>query len=412
VRVAFLLQDIQLSGGVGVVVEHASQLVRHHGFDARLVLTRPQEQPQWAYRGLEHVPVMTLEEAQRETFDIAVATWWETTSVLFSLDAARYVYFIQLLEDSTYAPDSPARLAASMTTALPVRFITEARWIADTVERLQPGNRALYVRNGIPKDVFVSPPRVAPAPASEPLRIVIEGSQDLPHKGVGDALAATALMRGPRHVTLVTPHPHDGGLAGVDTVLSGLSHPEMARLLAGQHTMLKLTRVEGMYGPPLEAFHMGATVVTTRVTGFDEYIRHGWNGLTVGWDDPHGTARALDLLARDRRLLHGLRHNALQTAHGWPSWEQSSALMALAMRTVRREPPPSPRSAGLRLASDFASERAEHQRYQHHLEIYEATLEGLTSQKAWQWSIKARRYYHRARAPVGRLRRKLQERDF
>jgi hypothetical protein len=86
--------------------------------------------------------------------------------------------------------------------------------------------------------------------------------------------------------------------------------------------------------------------------------------------------------------------------------------MALALRTLRREPPPSPRSAGARLASDFASERAEHQRYHHHLELYEARLDELYSQKAWQWSVKARGYYYRARRPLGRLRRKLQERDF
>jgi hypothetical protein len=32
--------------------------------------------------------------------------------------------------------------------------------------------------------------------------------------------------------------------------------------------------------------------------------------------------------------------------------------------------------------------------------------------KGWQWSVKARGYYYRARRPLGRLRRKLQERDF
>ncbi len=51
-RVAFLLQDLQLSGGVGVIVEHAAQLRRHHGIDARLVLARPQTHPDWAYRAL------------------------------------------------------------------------------------------------------------------------------------------------------------------------------------------------------------------------------------------------------------------------------------------------------------------------------------------------------------------------
>ena len=97
----------------------------------------------------------------------------------------------------------------------------------------------------------------------------------------------------------------------------------MARLYAETDVVLKLSRVEGMFGPPLEGFHRGATCVVTPVTGHDEYVEHGWNGLVVDWDDPRGTARMLDLLARDRALLHFLRTNALATARGWPSWEQS-----------------------------------------------------------------------------------------
>ena len=45
---------------------------------------------------------------------------------------------------------------------------------------------------------------------------------------------------------------------------------------------------------------MGATCVTTAVTGHDEYVEHGRNALVVDWDDLRGTARQLDLLARDR----------------------------------------------------------------------------------------------------------------
>jgi glycosyltransferase involved in cell wall biosynthesis len=409
VRVAFLLQDIQLSGGVGVVVEHASQLNRHHGFDARIVLTRPQEDAHWAYRGLRDVPVMTLDEARAERFDVAAATWWETASVLFQLRAERYVYFLQLLEDSTYAPDEPERLAAALTTSLPVRFVTEARWIADTVAHLQPGNRALYVRNGIAKDVFRSPPRPRPAAAGEPLRIVIEGSRHLPHKGVDDALAAVRLMREPHDVTLVTPHRGDAALDGVDRWVSGLSHAQMAELLSERHVMLKLSRVEGMYGPPLEAFHMGATCVTTPVTGFDEYVDHGWNGVVVGWDDAHGTARALDLLARDRVRLALMRDNALATARAWPSWEQSSRFMALALRAIHREPPPEPRAAGVRLTSDFASVLSESQRAARAIGIQRAIVEDIKAQKTWQWALAIRRAYHRARAPLGRARHALRQ---
>ncbi|MEA2273497.1 MAG: hypothetical protein QOI98_2205, partial [Solirubrobacteraceae bacterium] len=295
-RVAFLVQDLQLSGGVGVVVEHASQLNRHHGFDCRLVLTREADREPWGYRGLAEVGVLSLTEAEQEVFDVAVATWWETCFSLFGLEARRYAYFLQLLEDSTYPLDTPKqmrvpapeRMSAAMTTALPLRFITEARWIAETVEALQPGNKALYVPNGIAKDVFASPDAVAPRTQGEPLRIVVEGSRELPHKGVDEALTAVRLMSEPHHLTLVSPDSSGNGLESVDEVVSRLSHHEMAELLARSHVMVKLSRVEGMYGPPLEAFHMGATVVTTPVTGFDEFIRHGVNGMVVGWDDPHG----------------------------------------------------------------------------------------------------------------------------
>jgi hypothetical protein len=97
-----------------------------------------------------------------------------------------------------------------------------------------------------------------------------------------------------------------------------------------------------MYGPPLEAFHSGATCVTTPVTGHEEYISHGFNGVVVDWDDEKGMGRSLDLLARNRRYLHFLRSNALFTARGWPSWEQSGELMAAVLRRVHRDPPPNP----------------------------------------------------------------------
>jgi hypothetical protein len=95
--------------------------------------------------------------------------------------------------------------------------------------------------------------------------------------------------------------------------------------------------------------------VTTPVTGHDEYVEHGWNGLVVDWDDTRGTARALDLLARDRRLLHELRHNALLTARAWPSWEQQGAVMAAALRAIHRAPRPSSIAASAAMLTDLRS---------------------------------------------------------
>ena len=353
-RVAFLLKDVQLSGGVHVVVRHAVQLQRRHGMQVVLVRTAEQDVADWTYPGLDELRIAHLDEVRDERFDVAVSTWWETAMDLLRLDAARHVSFVQLLEDSHYPEGLPERLGFGLTLALPVRFVTEARWIADTLERLQPGAEVLYVRNGIPKDQF--PVLDAVAPATEgPLRILVEGNLTLERKGVPHALQAVRAMREAHHVTLVSGERGGGLPPGVDEQLSGLSFDGMAEAYRRSHVLLKLSRAEGMYGPPLEGFHCGCTVVTTPVTGHDEYVEHLANGLVVDWDDPAGTARALDLLARDRRLLHRLRTGALATARTWPSWEQSSTLFAAALRAIAAAPPPDPTPAGRRMAADIGT---------------------------------------------------------
>jgi len=339
VRIAFLLHDLQLSGGVGVVVRHARELVERHGHDVTLVLTHEQEQEPWEFDGLARLHVEGLAQARAQRFDIAIATWWETTYSLFELPADRYATFIQSLEDRFYPPGVPERSSAALTQGLPIAFVTEARWIRDTLAELHPEAPCLFVRNGIDKQLYASPERLD-VRDGEPLRIVVEGNPDVWFKGVPAALRSVGNMREARHLTLVTGAPETIDDDTPDAIVGPLSQQEMARLYAESDVVLKLSRVEGMYGPPLEGFHMGATCVTTPVTGHEEYVEHGWNGLVVDWDDEHGTGRALDLLARDRRLLHFLRTNALETARSWPSWEQAGTFMAAALSAIHRAPAP------------------------------------------------------------------------
>jgi glycosyltransferase involved in cell wall biosynthesis len=341
VKLAFLLHDLQLSGGVGVAVQHARELATRHGHDVTLVLTHEQTQEPWEFEGLAHLHVEGLAEARAQRFDVAISTWWETTFSLFELQADRYASFVQSLEDRFYPYGAPERNLSALTQGLPVAVVTEARWIADTLTQLRPQTPCRFVRNGIDKQVFASPAQLD-VRTDGPLRIVVEGNPGVWFKGVREAVRAVAHMREPRHLTVVTTNPaqleEDAGVA--DAIVGPLTQREMAQLYADSDVVLKLSRVEGMYGPPLEGFHMGATCVTTPVTGHDEYVEHGWNALVVEWDDPRGTARQLDLLARDRRLLHFLRTNALATARSWPSWEQAGGFMAAALAAIRRAPAP------------------------------------------------------------------------
>jgi O-antigen biosynthesis protein len=203
-------------------------------------------------------------------------------------------------------------------------------------------------------------------------------------------VAAIGEMNEPHELTVVAGN-RDGLVAnGADRVVGPLTQRELAALYAESDVLVKLSRVEGMYGPPLEAFHMGATCVTTEVTGHEEYVEHGVNALVCDWDDPRGTARQLDLLARDRVLLHKLRLGALDTARTWPTWEQAGEFMAGALHAIRRAPQPDPTAA---LAGLMADVRAgiEEQRYlvadrnalMRKLERYER-LPGIRTVLAWR----------------------------
>jgi O-antigen biosynthesis protein len=349
VKVCFTVNDVSLSGGVGVILEHAHHLVEDHGFEVALAL-REGVGSRWRYRRLGGLRVTTARELTDERFDVAVATWWRTAYDLFDIDADRYAYFVQSMEDRFY-PDAVDRVQAAVTHDLPVTFITEAGWIADTLRELRPDARCFYVRNGVAKDIFSPVAEIQPR-SQGPLRILIEGPADVWFKGVPEGVAATREMTRPAVVTLVTPIARNEDTPVVDRVVGPLSHEEMAALYSETDVVLKLSRVEGMFGPPLEGFHKGATCVVTPVTGHEEFVTHGWNGLVTAWDDVRGTARLLDLLAEDRRLLHFLQSNALKTAEAWPSWRQSATFMALALNTIRQNPVPVWTRGGSQLLRD------------------------------------------------------------
>lgn len=340
-KVCFLLPDLQLSGGVGVVLRHAWHIQRADPeLEITILLTNHDARPA-PYGILSELSVVHIEDLPgEERFDVAVATWWQTAYRLFEVPAERYGYFVQSLEDRFYLGNDPVeRGAVALTYDMPVSFITEARWIQDFLAALRPDAECHYVRNGIDKSVYTPLERIEPQGDDEPLRVLVEGNPDHWLKAVPDALAALERTERPMRTTLVSPRKLNGD-HHVDRAIGPLSEQELAAEYADSDVVLKLSRVEGMFAPPLEGFHKGATCVVTPVTGHEEYIVHGHNGIVCDFDDVAGVARWLDLLEADREYLDRLRGNALETARTWPSWEEAAREMAEALRAIARTEPP------------------------------------------------------------------------
>ncbi len=399
--VCFILGELGPSGGAGAVVRHARGLAEDHGWDVSLALW-PGASAAVAPPG---VRIVTTDDARLLAYDVAVATWWRTAYDLFATPARRHAYFVQQFEERTYLPGDVERFGAIATHDLPVAFLTEAGWIAEELAELRPEAPCFHVPNGIDKQRF-APAQSAPA-AVGPLRVLVEGSPGLWFKGIQDAAAAVELTREPVVATLVTPERVDPDTcARFDRVAGPLDHAAMADAYREADVLLKLSRVEGVFTPPLEAFHCGVPCVVWPVTGHDEYVRHCVNGAVVDFDDLIGTAGWLDLLARDRGLLGRLAGGALETATAWPTWRQSTSAFASALSEVASAPSPAGGTALLLADLDFAMEqqRTGLRRERERAELARQELAGASSALAAIEGSSSWRYTAPLRSASRRLR--------
>jgi O-antigen biosynthesis protein len=349
VKVCFLVQELLRSGGVQVILGHANRLARaHRGIEPEIVVIdagapRLVDSPD--------VPVWTLEEVDGTSYDLAIATWWETATFLDRIQADRHAAFVQSLEQRFYLPEEWFdKLAALAVYALPVDFIAVSGWMRDLLSELRPDVRCFHVPNGIDKRVFSARDRER---RDGPLRVLVEGQRSLWFKGVEDAERAVRGMHEPAELIHVSLSPDDLSGLEFDRALSELSPGEMADVYANADVLLKLSRVEGLGLPPLEAFHLGVPCVVTPFTGHDEFVVHEENGIVVGFDDVEGTTAWLDLLAADRDFLARLSEGALATAKRWPDEETSTRMFATALEELVAGPRPRAEAALPRLLNEL-----------------------------------------------------------
>ncbi|MGI9051851.1 MAG: glycosyltransferase family 4 protein [Ilumatobacteraceae bacterium] len=337
-RVVFILGSTNVGGGTYVVLEHAQWLL-DQGWDVIVAAMYHDAGTRW-HPALDRVEVVSLEEAERAEFDVAIATWWPTAYELPRVRARHYVYLVQSVEARFYGEEEQGKWAtalAELTYTFGLTVITIAEWI-QLYLAMRHRVPALLVRNGIRKDVYNPMGPAVSARQSGRLRVLVEGPVDVPMKRVASAIAL-ARAGGADEVWLMTGAPPGDG-AGADRVFERVSVESTPTLYRSCDVLVKLSQVEGMYGPPLEMFHCGGTVVTYDVTGHEEYVDHGKNGLVVPMNDEQGVVDAIRSLKRDPALLSRLRGGALATAATWPDWLESSSHFGRLIASIAALPGP------------------------------------------------------------------------
>ena len=311
--VVYVLPGTGLSGGVTVVVEHARRL-RARGIPVALAILDQSVPATLDWIQASHqIPIIHADDLVGVP-DVLVATGWSTAYWVATRAARRRIYFVQSNETRFYGMRSLQRRAAARSYRLPLEYVTIADWLCEWLTA-SFGQRPTKIPVAI-GDGFLQPGSSL-APRGARPRILLEGAIDLPFKGMEDAFRAVDGVDA--EVWCVSssgrPKPH----WRCDRFFEQVPYEQMPAIYRSCDILLKMSRVEGVFLPPLEMMACGGVCVVARVTGMAEYIRAGENALVVEPSDVGGAREAINRLLGDRALHTKLVEAGRETAATW-SW--------------------------------------------------------------------------------------------
>ncbi len=336
-KIAILLGGVDISGGINVIFQHAIHLAEK-GWKISFITNNNVKagdikwHPIYEYikaNNKNNIRWYTFNELDHVKFDIAIATWWRTFFNLWKVNASYYLYFVQSIESRFYPLDEIAlRSIVEATYELEIGYITECNWISRYLLDIY-NHHVPVVLNGIDKSLFNETGDRIVERDEEKIRVLLEGPIDIPFKNVPNTINLVS-HSSIDDVWLLTPSRVEE-VKGVNRVFSKIPLQCTPTVYRSCDVLIKLSYVEGMFGPPLEMFHCGGTCIVYDVTGHDEYVKHSENGIVVKTNDEEKVISYLNELKTNRSLLNRLQQNALNTAKDWPDWKTSNDIFESAI---------------------------------------------------------------------------------
>ncbi len=186
-RIAYLLEDTEMAGGIRVAVAHADELTAR-GHDAVLVtkggpLTWRRSRARWQH-------VESFERFDPAAFDFVIATFWKTIEPAFHIAGAKTIHFCQGYEGSftAYAHLKPQ---IDAVYRIPIPKITVSPHLVDICRRFH--DDATYVGQIVDEEFYQSHEERDGTP-----RVLLVGPMQADFKGIeiGYAAAQHARDRG------------------------------------------------------------------------------------------------------------------------------------------------------------------------------------------------------------------------
>ena len=312
-KIGYIVPNCSVSGGMAVICQHGNRLLSR-GHSVVFLATDDIRPMDWFPN--QRVPIHDAATWSGD-LDVVVATAWGTAFWLPRIRAKAKCYFVQSDETRFHPEGSRWQHLTTLTYYFGVNYLTEAVWIRKWLKD-NFGHDAELVPNGLDPDIFC--PADPLEPKGKKPRILLEGAIGLPYKGMQEAFKAVQNIDA--EVWCVSSYGTPQPEWKCDRFFEHVPMQDMRKIYSSCDILLKLSRVEGFFGPPMEMMACGGAVVVGRVTGYDEYIVEGQNALVVDALDIKAAERAVQSLIDAPQLRARLIAAGGQTALEW-GWDKS-----------------------------------------------------------------------------------------
>lgn len=328
-KIAYIIPTTGVGGGLAVIIQHANRLIER-GYDVFLISEDCKSEINWMNCNAQVVPMNSPNKYYFENIDLLIATGWSTVQYLEKFDSQRKLYFCQSDERRFFEKYQKSLIKqVEETYKKPYEFFTEAvwiqRWLKDEFKK-----EAYYVPNGLDTEIFHNTKPLEKKGKKK--RILLEGPISLWFKGMTDAYYSVKDLD--CEIWIVSGKGEPPTYWRYDRFFESVPINEMKKIYSSCDILLKLSRVEGFFGPPLEAMACGCIPVVSKVSGYDEYIVNEYNALVVDTGDTKMAENAIKRLIESKELREVLKSNGKKTVGEW-DWNRSIDLLE---KVIRKEP--------------------------------------------------------------------------
>lgn len=306
--ICYIIPTTNITGGVAVVCEHLNRLQKL-GFKCLIASYDNKTDLSWFPN--QSVKVVPLKDNKEliEKYNTVVATGWITAYELLLLNVKRKIYLVQSDETRFYPKGSYLKTRVKRTYFFPFEFITIAKWLQVWLKE-NFNKDSTYVPNGINTDIFHPDTPLEPKPKNKK-RILLEGAINLPFKGMKEAFEIVQDLD--CEVWCVSYDGKPEPQWHCDRFFEKVPMEQMRHIYSSCDILLKLSKVEGFFGPPLEMMACGGVPIVAKVTGYDEYIVDNYNALVTESGNISKTKKLLKNLISNKRIYQKLQSNCQKT---------------------------------------------------------------------------------------------------